>query len=448
MVAKKHCSSFPCTDMIGHMPDPIRSHIVSFLPLKDAIRTSILSRRWRRVCSSLSSLDFRKIRSRNDIKDIIDQTLFLNDGSNVKRFKLVVKVGKGYITDIHLHRWISFALRHSVCELSLVVHEGELTTLPSSLFTSSTLTSLTLSDINLNLPSKVYFPVLKTVDLDKIFFFNGSRSCNLFSDCSCPMLETLTISCCEFADFNILSISATSLKVVKLLDVDDDHALSFRLSNPNLRLIHYEGNKLPGFTSETLSSLVNATFELMSASSALNVAEKPVCKLLNGIHNVNTLKLRGHFIEVLTRIRDLFVYFGALRCSLKHLELIMDPTKEQLQVITFLLRICSALQSLSICFFEAKDPPELPTINDCSQSKELSTGHIPMNLRTVKIQEFQGSESEIGLVQYLLQNASSLEVMSIEYQNETIKHEDNRTRISEKLLTFARVSPYARIFMS
>ncbi|KAF9590683.1 hypothetical protein IFM89_036175 [Coptis chinensis] len=45
-------------DRISNLPEPIRSHILDFLPMEDAFRTSILSRQWRYVCFSLSNLTF------------------------------------------------------------------------------------------------------------------------------------------------------------------------------------------------------------------------------------------------------------------------------------------------------------------------------------------------------------------------------------------------------
>ncbi|KAF5207271.1 F-box/RNI-like superfamily protein [Thalictrum thalictroides] len=115
-------------DRISYLPDPIRSHIVSFLPFKDAIRTSILSQQWRHVCSSLSNLDFRQIEhikydgreGRERFKSIIDQTLILHDGSDIQKFYFKIRPAEDDpISLLQINAWISFALRHNVKNLGL-----------------------------------------------------------------------------------------------------------------------------------------------------------------------------------------------------------------------------------------------------------------------------------------------------------------------------------------
>ncbi|KAK8514939.1 hypothetical protein V6N12_001104 [Hibiscus sabdariffa] len=53
-----------CRGSLDNLPDPILCHILSFLPARDAVRTSILSRRWRYLfTSSISKLDFHDIKN-------------------------------------------------------------------------------------------------------------------------------------------------------------------------------------------------------------------------------------------------------------------------------------------------------------------------------------------------------------------------------------------------
>ncbi|KAF5178704.1 F-box/RNI-like superfamily protein [Thalictrum thalictroides] len=75
---------------MSYLPDPIRSHIVSFLPMKDAMRTSILSKQWQNICSSLSQLEFDQsdFTVAADFKDFVDEMLIRHDGSDIKRFSL------------------------------------------------------------------------------------------------------------------------------------------------------------------------------------------------------------------------------------------------------------------------------------------------------------------------------------------------------------------------
>jgi len=51
-------------------PDEILTHILSFLPFKQAFGTSVLSKRWRPLCYSLSDLHIAVRRVHNS-KDLI-----------------------------------------------------------------------------------------------------------------------------------------------------------------------------------------------------------------------------------------------------------------------------------------------------------------------------------------------------------------------------------------
>jgi hypothetical protein len=55
---------------LGNLPDEILRLILSFLPTTDAVRTSILSRRWEYLWVSISSLDF--------VKELANRSLLMN----------------------------------------------------------------------------------------------------------------------------------------------------------------------------------------------------------------------------------------------------------------------------------------------------------------------------------------------------------------------------------
>ncbi|XP_042380544.1 putative F-box/LRR-repeat protein At5g02930 [Zingiber officinale] len=72
-------------DYLSNLPDELLSHILSFLPTLDSIRTSVLSRRWRHVWTSVPVINF----SYFDLQPIIKKHFFVSrGGDSVSRLHL------------------------------------------------------------------------------------------------------------------------------------------------------------------------------------------------------------------------------------------------------------------------------------------------------------------------------------------------------------------------
>ncbi|GFS32670.1 hypothetical protein Acr_00g0023910 [Actinidia rufa] len=71
-------------DRISALPDDVLSTILSFLTMKDYVKTSVLSKRWRYLCASLSNMDF-------DISTLFDwrndgmECAYVKDGETYRR---------------------------------------------------------------------------------------------------------------------------------------------------------------------------------------------------------------------------------------------------------------------------------------------------------------------------------------------------------------------------
>ncbi|KAL5725621.1 hypothetical protein ACHQM5_008747 [Ranunculus cassubicifolius] len=284
-------------DRITYLPDSIRSCIVSFLPMKDAFRASVLSKQWRDVCRSLSTLDFSqeifesKVHEELDFKDFVYQTLLRHDGSDVEKFHLRLSSANWPVC--HLNSWISFAIHHNVKEIILwLLGEGN-NTIPQLLFTCQSLTRLTVFAMkeDLNLPSTIWFPVLKTLVIGQVNFNSNNKSYRLIS--RCPMLEVLNIVDCIWDSSNIIVVSHPNLRMLELLA--PGHAFKIRV--PNLRLLLYTGGPLD-ISAEDLSSLVEVDIRYHKSSlKSTKVTSVHMSKILAGLQNVVTLTLSKTCIE-------------------------------------------------------------------------------------------------------------------------------------------------------
>ncbi|XP_042451551.1 F-box/LRR-repeat protein 25-like [Zingiber officinale] len=72
-------------DYLSNLPDELLSHILSFLPTLDSIRTSVLSRRWRHVWTSVPVINF----SYFELQPIVKKHFFVSrGGDSVSRLHL------------------------------------------------------------------------------------------------------------------------------------------------------------------------------------------------------------------------------------------------------------------------------------------------------------------------------------------------------------------------
>lgn len=210
---KVPCRSEVELDKISNLPGHIIDKILSHLSLRDAVRTSVLSSKWRYKWVTLphlvfdnqsvlvSSQDQTQIRSK--LVSIVDHVLLLHAGP-IQKFKLSHRDLQG-VSDID--RWILFLSRGFIREFILEIWKGHRYKLPSSLYSCQNLVHLELFNCLLK-PPPVFtgFKTLKSLDLQHITMEQSAFE-HLIS--SCPMLERLTLM--NFDGFSDLIIQAPNL---------------------------------------------------------------------------------------------------------------------------------------------------------------------------------------------------------------------------------------------
>ncbi|KAK8519885.1 hypothetical protein V6N12_003852 [Hibiscus sabdariffa] len=201
-------------DRISNLSDPIRCHILTFTPTKDAVRTSILSRRWRYLFASMPTLDFYRClidmprRNFNNFWGFVDRLLFFPDRVSLECFRLHDPTSKN---DDHLRLYgcISAALWRGVKEI--VIYSRNCPVFPTLLLTSRSLVILKLNIAGeMKVPANACLPNLKTLHLKNLVFADGSSILRLIS--SCHVLEDLALDLCDFRNISVLSIHSLSLK--------------------------------------------------------------------------------------------------------------------------------------------------------------------------------------------------------------------------------------------
>jgi len=211
-------------DKISSLPDAILSHILSLIPTKEAVATSILSKRWIHLWKSVDNIDFSDVKVNNVVSNYkFNEFMYsvlvshVTAGSNfINSFVLNITYDETALASSTFHnitKWIDFVVQRRLKHLSLEIHmcdiicpdyeEDDHFKLPISIFTCKTLVSLSLcstfhvegfcfSSIGFG------FPSLKTLHLIDICFHQDRDFMLLLA--GCPNLEDLTASFINIQD--------------------------------------------------------------------------------------------------------------------------------------------------------------------------------------------------------------------------------------------------------
>ncbi|PPR81666.1 hypothetical protein GOBAR_AA39049 [Gossypium barbadense] len=298
-------------DRISDLHDSILIHILSFLSTKEAIKTSVLSTRWRYLFDLLPNIDFdlEEDLCRKNIKsystDVIenymcsvDKMLLFCNTTNVNKFGF-----KCWI------RMIGSDLDRGVKHLDLSTSVLPSSTLP--IFTCKTLVSLKLGKyFVLNVPKDVHLPNLKTLHLHSVGFLNDDSVKGLFS--GCPHLEDMVTRKCDLGKIRNFHISHHLLKTLTIRYKLYISLCWLWINAPNLTSLEYYDRLVAGYSMENLQSLTKAVINI----SACKTFRADATTIFKGICDVPSLVLSDTSLELLLRCEPLPVFANLIRLDL------------------------------------------------------------------------------------------------------------------------------------
>ncbi|XP_022717931.1 F-box protein At4g22280-like [Durio zibethinus] len=436
-------------DRISGLPDEILCHIMSFLPLKEAVRTSILSTRWSKVFTLMSNLNFEdcfKIRKSESFRfmNFVDRVLFYHTGVVDK---LHLKCGE-FIDSYRVDGWIRYALKNSVRELDLCLNCKEFKMLPVGVFTCKTLVSLRL-DIHskckfaLELPVKICFPSLKSLHLSGIGFPDDDSVQRFFSSCS--VLEELVVDRCflkKQCKFNVSSPTLKRLTISYTGGFYEDYEIL--IDAPSL--LFFKCCYLPKrFSLKNLNSLVKAyidfgtVFDSYDSFVAHNTA---ATDLFKGISNVQSLHLSGIFAQLFLEGSSIMPELP----KLTYLNLDGHFFVGWEIVLPHLLACFPGLEALVLKVkLNHQFSSDISTV--MSQNKRFPS-FLWSQLKTIEILSFEGRKNELQMVEYFLKNAKALENFSVQTLAKG-KHLPAKwmSKITKRLLNLPKVSEKCKVLV-
>ncbi|KAL5179533.1 F-box/FBD/LRR-repeat protein [Glycine soja] len=384
-------------DLISDLPQSIIESILVQLPIRDAVRTSILSSKWRYKWASITRLVFddkcvpfsndREVVEKSVVK-FITRVLFLRQGP-IHKFQIT---NSKLQSCPEIDQWILFLSRNDIKELVMELGEGEFFRIPSSLFNCGKLTRLDLSRCEFDPPHSFKgFVCLRSLNLHQVLISPDAIE-SLIS--RCPLLESLSLS---YFDNLALTICA-----------------------PNLKYLYLEG-EFKDICLEDTPLLVEITIAMyMTDDIAEHFEQISNCnfvKFLGGVPNLEKLVGLIYFTKYLSIGID-FVHPPMMYNNLETIELYQVNFEDMVEILVILRLITSSpnLKELQI----SVSPPgssNIPVSVDTPDldfwEKECLSDSTLNKLKTVKLSEMGGWLHEIEIIKYLLGHSPVLETLSI-----------------------------------
>ncbi|KAF7124488.1 hypothetical protein RHSIM_Rhsim12G0068900 [Rhododendron simsii] len=416
----KRTMSSSTSDIISYLPCNVLEKILMCLTLRDAVRTSVLSKRWRHIWTTLPQLVFDNtfykectVATRNNLMMTIYQVLLQHRGPILKFTVSLMALESCPQIDQLIH----FVSKNGIQELTLYFFNGGPYKLPSSLFSCGDITRLDLfSCVFKPAPGFKGFGNLLCLKLDKVVIAGDTLS-SLIS--ACPLLERLTI---QRTYFNYLEIVALNLRFVRLSRLYG--SICFKNTPHLARVSMHLVLPLVSKDRETSGSVMHSgTFPAVELLELDYYHLKAV--VAGGVPNrhpnrLSHLKILKLHIICFEKVDEISMVLCLIRSS---------PNLEKIKI---------KISNDSSCYFSmfALDPvPEPLEVQGWSD--------ISLNqLREVEIHRVSGTRPELDFIEVLLAKSPILERLLIKFESEEVSEE---SRILKELIRFKRLSPDAEI---
>ncbi|KAM5571507.1 hypothetical protein ABKV19_011880 [Rosa sericea] len=368
-------------DRISNLPGGVIQKILSYLPIREAVRTCVLSSNWRCKWAMLPRLVFddhqigttsKARRRKTTFVSIVDRVLLLQIGP-VDAFELVYRK---FIAASDVDRWILHLTRKSLKEFTLTKSRGSQYNISSCLFSCQELIHLDLNNCSLCPPSRFKgFRRLKSLRLQNITVVP-----DVFEKLigSCPLLERLTLI--DLHGITHLKIDAPNLQFLEVQDTFEDVKVENTL---NLVDVSIDFGEASSYCSNLLKYFVQ--LPLMERLTIKGFLSK--CAI-------------GSSAEELPK---------PCRC-LKFLSLgiRLNNLEEILAAICF-LRSSPALQELKISVHQEGEA----TAGEATYWLNENHNWAFTQLRLMKVTAFSGVKAEVDFIKFLLLSSPALEELEI-----------------------------------
>lgn len=386
-------------DVISELPHEILVSILSLLTLKEAVRTSVLSRSWKKLWTyTAGSLDFEDLKTKHGILDNtkslrverfkfigwVNRVLDSHQGSSIRELRVCFDLNNR--SRRYVDEWVAAALAKRVQNL-------ELDFSPFLKGNHSTWYTFPSKFISPRAGCRFDLSCLRSLHLKFVNVTDEILECILSS---CPFLERLVIVGSEL--LSNIKVSGSSLSL-KHLFIYSNNLRNFEVSAPNLVSLGYH-NETKGAPQVLIENVPLLT------SVYLGALYDPISTYLHpfwsSLHQLEALHLRMNLFKDGLEIPQFPVLF-----NLRHLTWrVRTSDTASLLGLTPLIEAAPFLR-----YFEL----ELEWTEPWRRRNAKKVNATPNQyLKVVKICGFRGYAVDSEILSYLLERATMLEEIVVD----------------------------------
>ncbi|KAL1214952.1 FBD-associated F-box protein [Cardamine amara subsp. amara] len=402
-------------DLISKLHDSLISQILFYLPTKEAVRTSVLSKRWNIVWLLIPRLDLESYEfpTYNEFVVFMDKFLDFSKGENSCLHKLRLSIWEEKNDQYSsVTRWIDFvAATHKLKHLdveSLIVKRECLQVMPVSLYISQTLLYLRLHRVLLGSFESVSLPCLKTMHLETNIYANETSLELLIS--SCHVLEDLSIVRKVDDNVKVLRVhsqSINSLSVGYVFPESQDLSRFDRVNSgvlidaPKLKYLKFIKEISASKIISNLCSLVKVGFvgPFHIQRKYFNGNKQMASNFFTGIARVRDMSISYSVMKLILKVESSF-HFGNLTCLEAKLY------GYDVKILSTFLERCPNLKSI-VLDFDYSSFVTAPSFSSVPQCLLSSIEFVEIKSR------FNGRPVEIEVAKYFVKNSIVLKKLVV-----------------------------------
>ncbi|KAL8505256.1 hypothetical protein ACS0TY_016475 [Phlomoides rotata] len=457
-------------DRLSELPQALIHSILSFLPMRDVVSTSLLSKKWKNLWATVPCLNIWVDMIHVD-QHFVNRLLMLWKGTKILKFEIVIDfhfyISSASVMDL----WVRFAVENKVedlhIDLSYDVHETpwfgsdweivvenskkDVYCVPQCLYSCSSIRKLRLVGCNLGNYGSPSWNQLKSLIIYGFCF--GESSINLIMSGS-PRLEVFELWLMDSnEDLNIVSTSLKKLTIEKYLHTDSDKdgpssSTVLRICCPNLETLEILGSLYSKCLFADVSSLTDVTIGFDDSHFLVSwlgegqedrLLEDVLRQILSTIQHVEKVTLSYWCGQVLGGSQK-----KHLLSPLQNVEFLkLHSCRFELGDMMDFLGIFPNLKMLVIGHLRIPNLPE-----NCMEFEANLSKSFLLQLKIVEITSFFFDSSKLWFFELLLKRASMLEKLVIRVKDIDSHQQEHLSEVAQKLQSMPRSSPTAKVIFN